>query len=99
MEKVWTWDSLITKYIVEKTRRGYEASCTPEEISDFLDIISYFVTVSHSDVNYKDALKNYLNGLESKSKEWNIRKEDFQYFPIVEQLDSGLIVQIGRAHV
>lgn len=92
MEKVWTWDSLITKYMVEKTRRGYDASCTPEEISDFLDFISYFVTVTHSDVNYKDALKNYLNGLESKSKEWNIRKEDFEYFPIVEQLNSGLIV-------
>ena len=63
MEKVWTWNDLITKYIVEKTRRGYDASCTPEEIYDFLDFISYFVTVNRPDANYKEVLKNYLNGL------------------------------------
>lgn len=92
MEKVWTWNDIITKYIVEKTRRGYDASCTPEEITDFLDFISYFVTVNRPDANYKEVLKNYLNGLGSKSKEWNMRQKDFEYFQVIEQLDSGLIV-------
>lgn len=92
MENIWTWDSLITKYIIEKTRRGYEASCTSEEIIDFLDFISYFVTVDSSDINYNDTLKNYLNGLGSQKKEWSIRKEDFVHTSIVEQLESGLIV-------
>lgn len=92
MEKVWTWNDLITKYIVEKTRRGYDASCTPEEIYDFLDFISYFVTVNRPDANYKEVLKNYLNGLGSKSKEWNMRQKDFECFQVIEQLDSGLIV-------
>ncbi len=86
------WSSLITKYIAEKTRQGYEASCTPDEIIDFLDFISYFVTVNNPNVNYEEVLNNYLNGSESKSREWNMRMEEFQYFSTVEQLESGLIV-------
>lgn len=92
MEKARTWDSIITEYVVEKVRRGYEASCTFEEITDFLDFISFFVTISSSDNNYNDILKKYLSGLGSKNKEWSIRKEAFVYTPIVEQLESGLIV-------
>lgn len=92
MKKVWTYDSLITKYIIEKIRRGYDISCTSEEITDFLDFISYFVTVKSLDISYNDALKNYINGLGSKKKEWSIGKEDFVYTPVVEQLKSGLIV-------
>lgn len=91
-EKVWTWDSLITKYIIEKTRRGYDIGSAPEEIADFLDFITYFVTISSSENNYSDVLKNYLSGHGSKKKEWSIKKEEFVYTPIVKQTESGLIV-------
>lgn len=92
MDKVWTLDGLITKYITEKTRRGYDASCTSEEIADFLDFISYYVIVNSSHTNYKEALRYYLNSYESKSKKWSTIKEDFVYTPIVKQLESGLVV-------
>lgn len=92
MEKVWTWDGLITEYIIQKTRRGYDTNCTFEEIVDFLDFITYFVTVSNPDTKYDVALNNYLSGLGSKSKRWSISKEEFVYVAEVEQLESGLIV-------
>lgn len=91
-EKVCTWDSLITKYIIEKTKRGYEPNCTSEEIVNFLDFINSFVAVNCPDINYNEVLENYLNGPGSKRKDWSIRNEIFVDIPIVEKLDSGLIV-------
>lgn len=92
--EVYRWDSLIHRYIIEKIRRGYEVSCTPEEIKDFLNFISYFVNVDDDSKDYNDILNNYLNEPRSlaKDKKWSIREEKFIYQSMVKQTDSGLII-------
>lgn len=94
MEKieVQRWNGLIHRYILEKVKRGYEISCTPEEIKDFLNFISYFVNFSKSSKDYDYILNNYLNGFGSLAKDWSIREEKFIYKPMVKQTESGLIV-------
>lgn len=92
MEKVWNWNDLITKYIAEKTRNGYQLGTSIDEMIDFLDYITYFVTVSDTAVNYKDVVEEYINGNGSKRKEWSIRDEEFKFLPVAKKLDSGLIV-------
>ncbi len=86
------WNNLIHRYIIEKIRKGYEISCTPVEITGFLNFISYFVDFSKSSKDYDDILNNYLNGFGSVTKDWSIREERFTYKPLVKQTESGLIV-------
>lgn len=92
MEKVWNWDDLITKYITEKTRNGYQLGTSIDEMVDFLDYITYFVTVSNTAVSYKDVVEEYINGNGSKRKEWSVKDEEFKFLPVAKKLDSGLIV-------
>lgn len=91
-EKIWKYDDLITEYIVEKIRRGYETSCTVEEITDFLDFVSYFITFNDLNFTYNEVIENYIQGKGSKKYIWNIRRKQHDELPIVKQTTNGLIV-------
>lgn len=90
-EMKWTYDELITLYIAEKVRRGYEVSSTFEELANFLDFVTYIVDVENFNTSYDEIIKNYIHGRGSKKEVWNAKYERYDVLPIVKQLDATLI--------
>lgn len=89
-EKACNCNNIITEYIVEKVRNGYELSCTSEELMEVLEMATSFVDVNTK--NFCDAVERYIEGNASKRKVWSVRQGDFVYNPIVKRTESGLII-------
>lgn len=82
---IWTYDDLITNYIVEKLRTGYDPISTRDELIDFLSYIDSFVNAKSSLMSYSYILDQYIYGEGSKRKIWNESKQALEYVPMVEQ--------------
>lgn len=94
-EKMWDYNNIITKYIVEKTRNGYETSTTEDEMIDFLRYITKHINIKDSTKNYEEVLEEYKNRDGNKTKVFGFKKGlevEFKSVPIVEKKGSGLLV-------
>ena len=92
MEKIYSYSQLITTYITEKTRNGYEISTSIDEMVDFLEYITKHIKIEKSARNYYEILEEYINGYDSKIKSWSICDEAFKAIPKVEKNEEGLLI-------
>lgn len=82
MEKKYNSSELILSYISMKLQEGYKPFCSVEEISDFLDFITYFIALDCDKESYGQIVHNLLESPVIKQANWE--SNDGISYPIIE---------------
>lgn len=88
-KRFWEYGDLINGYIAQKIKSGYEPRCTKEELIKLLDFMSYFLKYYNPTTKYELVLEEYISGMGSKDKVWNIAKGNFDYPALVIRTKKG----------